>query len=61
MVERQRLFVDDAEYEVHCEMGSQVWENMQLDQFRAQLDDLLAMKAAGPAAFAGSLPCSVLR
>jgi phosphosulfolactate synthase (CoM biosynthesis protein A) len=59
MIKRQQLFVEDAAYEVHCEMGSQVRENMQLDAFKAELEDLRRMKAAGANAFARSFPCSI--
>ena len=36
MVRRMRLFVSDANYEVHAEMGSQVRENQQLEEFQTQ-------------------------
>ena len=51
MIKRQGLFISDAAYEVHCEMGSQVRENEQLDKFRAQLTELQNIKAAGAKAF----------
>ena len=51
MIKRQGLFISDAAYEVHCEMGSQVREREQLDKFRAQLTELQNIKAAGAKAF----------
>ena len=57
MLQRQILFIGDAMYEVHAEMGSQFRENQQLDMFRAQLEELKEIKAAGAHAFA--LPCSI--
>ena len=29
MIGRQRLFIEDAQYELHCEMGSQYRERLQ--------------------------------
>ena len=58
MIGRQRLFIGDAQYELHCEMGSQYRERLQLEEFQAQLTDLQQMKAAGAHMFAKSFGIS---
>ena len=54
MIARQYLFIGDAQYELHCEMGSQYQERLQVERFQAQLEDLHQIKAAGAHVFAHS-------